>query len=109
MSEEMNNNEHKSALEDYVTVAISDDVDLANQYREILIRHNINALTATQKSYSQSIIGTAVMVPESMLDQAQKIIESQQDFDNFLDDAFNETDWADELYDNQNNFNDNDI
>jgi hypothetical protein len=106
ISDENNRDDQKSALEDYVTVAIAEDVDFANEYRDILIRHNIPAITATQKSYSMSIIGTAVMVPESLLEQAQKLIECQQDFDNFLDDAFNDPDWDDGHYDNLNNFND---
>ncbi len=102
---EIKDNQQKSTTEDYVTVAIADDVELANQYRDILLRHNIPAITATQKSYSQTVIGTAVMVPEIWEDQAQKIIESWQDFDSFLDDAFNDS-WEDDLYDNLNNFND---
>jgi hypothetical protein len=106
ISDENNRDDQKSALEDYVTVAIAEDVDFANEYRDILIRHNIPAITATQKSYSMAIIGTAVMVPVSLLDQAQKIIESQQDFDSFLNDAFNDPDWDDDHYDNLNNFND---
>lgn len=100
-----NLNNPKSALKDYVTVAIADDVDLANDYRDILIKNNIPAVTATQKSYSMAVIGIAVMVPENLLDQAQRIVESEQDFDNFLDDAFNDSEW-DDLYDNQNFFND---
>jgi len=93
----MNINEHRNddqrtALEDYVTVAIAEDVDLANEYRDILAGHNIPAMTATQKSYSSAVIGTAVMVPENYLEQAQELIESQQSFDNFLDDAFNDHD-----------------
>ncbi|MEN6384155.1 MAG: hypothetical protein ABFD79_03055 [Phycisphaerales bacterium] len=99
ISDEKNSDNQKSALEDYVTVAIAEDVDFANEYRDILIRHNIPAVTATQKSYSMAIIGTAVMVPESLLDDAQRIIESQQDFDCFLDDAFNDINWEDERYD----------
>jgi len=87
----------KGALEDYVTIAIAEDIDLANEYRDILARHEIPAVTATQKSYSSDILGTAVMVPEHLLEQAQEIIESQQDFDHFLDDAFNDPDnWNDE-------------
>ena len=101
----------KSALEDYVTAAIAEDIDLANEYRDILARNNIPAITATQKSYSDAILGTAVMVPESLLEQAQEIIESQQDFDNYLDDAFNSPDSNTENsddYDDSDNFGDND-
>jgi len=100
-----NLNDRKPALEDYVTIAIAEEVDLANQYRDILTKHNIPAVTVTQKSYSSEVIGTAVMVPENFIDAAQKIIESQQDFDHFLDDAFNDSEWE-QHYDNQNNFND---
>jgi hypothetical protein len=37
------------------------------------------------------------MVPENFLEQAQEIIESYQEFDHFIDDAFNDSDnWTDE-------------
>jgi hypothetical protein len=37
------------------------------------------------------------MVPENCLEQAQEIIESRQEFDHFLDGAFNDPDqWQDE-------------
>jgi hypothetical protein len=91
------NDGNRTSLEDYVTIAIAEDVDLANEYRDILARHEIPAVTTTQRSYSSDILGTAVMVPEQYLEQAQEIIESQQDFDTFLDDAFNDHDnWSDE-------------
>jgi hypothetical protein len=85
-------NNQRAALEDYVTVAIAEDIDLANEYRDILAGHDIPAVTATQRSYSSAVLGTAVMVPEYYLEQAQEIIESQQNFDHFLDDAFNDPD-----------------
>jgi len=94
----------KSALEDYVTIAIAEDVDLANDYCDILNKNHIPAVTATQKSYSSNIIGTAVMVPESFFEQAQEIVESQQNLDSFLEDAFNDTD--DWNYDNRTMEND---
>ncbi|PKL49090.1 MAG: hypothetical protein CVV39_03525 [Planctomycetes bacterium HGW-Planctomycetes-1] len=107
------NNGNKGALEDYITIAIAEDIDLANEYRDILARHNIPAVTATQRSYSSDVLGTAVMVPEHFLEQAQEIIESQQDFDHFLDDAFNDPDsWNNEPdfdeYDERDNFYDDD-
>ncbi|MCD4832057.1 MAG: DUF2007 domain-containing protein [Anaerohalosphaeraceae bacterium] len=82
----------RSALAEYITVAIADDMDLAKEYKEILAKNDIPAVTATQRSYSSAIIGIAVMVPENYLEQAQEIIESQQQLDGFLDDAFNDTD-----------------
>ena len=104
---------HGSALEEYITVAIAEDVDLANEYRDALARHDIPAVTATQKSYSSAVLGTAVMVPEQYLEQAQEIIESEQGFDDFLDDAFNDPDdWNDEPdmkdFGDNGNFDDND-
>lgn len=90
MSKENDNSE--AALHEYVTVAIADDVDLADEYRDILAKNNIPAVTATQRSYSSVILGIAVMVPESYLEQAQEIIESRQEFDYFLDEAFNDPD-----------------
>jgi hypothetical protein len=105
MSEQSENS--KAALHEYVTVAIAEDVDLADEYRDILAKNSIPAVTATQRSYSSVILGVAVMVPESYLEQAQEIIESRQEFDYFLDEAFND---PDELQDEQdpNYFDEND-
>lgn len=84
-------------MHDYVTVAVAEDIDLASEYRDILAKNDIPAVTAAQKSYSSGSMGIAVMVPENFLEQAQEIIESRQEFDSFLDDAFNEPDeWQDE-------------
>ena len=91
------NDNSKSALHDYITVAVAEDIDLANEYRDILAKNDIPAVTATQKSYSSAAVGIAVMVPENYLEQAQEIIESRQEFDHFIDDAFNDPDqWQDE-------------
>lgn len=91
------NDKSKSALHDYVTVAVAEDIDLANEYRDILAKNDIPAVTAAQKSYSSGTMGIAVMVPENFLEHAQEIIESRQEFDHFIDDAFNDPDeWQDE-------------
>ena len=90
MSEQQDNS--KAALHEYVTVAIAEDADLANEYRDILAKNDIPAVTATQRSYSSVVLGVAVMVPETYLEQAQEIIESRQEFDHFLDDTFNNPD-----------------
>lgn len=87
----------KSALKDYVVVAVAEDIDLANEYRDTLAKNNIPAVTAARKNYSSAGLAIAVMVPENYLQQAQEIIESRQEFDHFLDNAFNEPNqWADE-------------
>jgi hypothetical protein len=90
MSEKNDNS--KAALHEYVTVAIAEDIDMADEYRDILAKNDIPAVTATQRSYSSVILGVAVMVPESYLEQAQEIIESRQEFDHFLDDTFDDPD-----------------
>jgi adenine specific DNA methylase Mod len=90
MKEQNDNSKH--AIHDYVTAAIAEDIDMANEYRDILAKNNIPAVATTQKSYSSDAIGFAVMVPESCLEEAQEIIESEQSFDSFLDDAFNDPD-----------------
>jgi hypothetical protein len=91
------NNISKSTLKEYVTVAIAEDIDLANEYRDILAKNDIPAVIAAQKNYPSAVIGIPVMVPENRLEQAQEIIESRQEFDHFLDGAFNDQDqWQDE-------------
>jgi hypothetical protein len=91
------NDNSKSALHDYVTVAVAEDIDLANEYRDILAKNDIPAVTAAQRSYSSMTAAIAVMVPENFLEQAQEIIKSRQEFDHFIDDAFNDPDsWQDE-------------
>ena len=90
MEHEPNMNNDKTSLAEYVTVAIAEDMDLATEYRDILAKSDIPAVTATQRSYSSTIIGIAVMVPENYFEQAQEIIESQQVLDDFIDGAFNE-------------------
>ncbi len=79
-------------LSAYVTAAIAEDMSLAREYVDILSKSGITAVSATQQGYSSEVIGVAVMVPERSLEQAQEIIESQQQFDIFLDDAFNVSD-----------------
>jgi len=81
----------KTVVGDYVTVAIAEDLDLANEYTDILAKSGIPAVAATQRSYSSAILGIAVMVPQKNVEQAQNIIESQQVFDVFLDEAFNDS------------------
>ena len=91
------NDNSKSALHDYVTVAVAEDIDLANEYRDVLAKNDIPAVTAAQRSRSAMTSAIAVMVPENFLEQAQEIIEYHQEFDHFIDDAFNDPDsWQDE-------------
>jgi hypothetical protein len=90
MKEQNDNSKH--AVHDYVTAALAEDIDMANEYRDILAKNNIPAVATTQKSYSSDAVGFAVKVPESCLEEAQEIIEAEQSFDSFLDDAFNDPD-----------------
>ncbi|MGB8227282.1 MAG: hypothetical protein WCE45_10535 [Sedimentisphaerales bacterium] len=92
------NDNSKSALHDYITVAVAEDIDLANEYRDVLAKNDIPAVTAAaQRSRSAMTSAIAVMVPENFLEQAQQIIEYHQEFDHFIDDAFNDPDsWQDD-------------
>lgn len=91
---------NRSAVADYVTVAIAEDMELAKEYADILAKNDIPVSVSTQKSYSEAVIGVAVMVPADHYEHAQEVIESQQMFDSFIDEAFNDSDGSDAEGDN---------
>ena len=82
----------KTTLAEYVTVAIAEDMELAEEYKGVLDSSDIPAVLRTQRGGEAEILGVAVMVPEDSCEPAIAIIESQQAFDDFLDIAFNEDD-----------------
>ena len=79
----------KTALAEYVNVAIAEDVELAREYQDVLNNSDIPSLLRTQRAGDAEILGVAVMVPEDTCEQAITIIEAQQALDDFLDVAFN--------------------
>ena len=93
MAEHKNDSDSKkTALIEYVNVAIAEDVELAREYQDVLNNSDIPAILRTQRASNAEILGVAVMVPEDLCEQAITVIESQQAFDDFLDVAFNNED-----------------
>jgi hypothetical protein len=64
-------------LKEFVTVAFAEDMDLAKQYKKLLIDDDIPAVIKSQSESSSGFPGIAVMVPEDHLDEAHVLIESQ--------------------------------
>jgi len=92
MNQKNDKHSEQTALEEFVTAAIAEDMDLASEYRDMLSKHDIPVALTAQRGYSSAVVGIAVMVPEHCLEEAQELIESQQAFDDFLDMAFNNAD-----------------
>ena len=79
----------KTGMNDLVTVAFAEDMELAKQYKEMLKESEIQAVIKSPAD-SSSFPGIAVMVSEKDLDEAHVLIESQGSSDSFFDLAFNE-------------------
>ncbi|MBN1816116.1 MAG: hypothetical protein JW828_02075 [Sedimentisphaerales bacterium] len=89
------------SLEEFVTVAFAEDVDLAKQYKKLLNDNNIPAAIKTGPEPGTSFPGVAVMVPEDFLDEAHLLIESEGGCSDFYDMVFHAEDdhiLEDELY-----------
>ena len=99
MAEHKMKSDNKTALAEYVTVAIVEDMEFAEEFRDILSRSNIQAVLSTQRDGRSEIMGVAIMVPPQLSERAMAIIESQQALDDFLDIAFNNEDEDDDYFD----------
>ncbi len=78
-----------SAVKDFVTVAFAEDMDLAKQYQELLSEHEIPAMIKRQPEMSQNgFSDIAILVPESLLDDAHSLISEQASYDDFFDMMF---------------------
>ena len=88
----------KTDSAEYVTVAIAEDTELAEEYQDVLNCNFIPTVLRTQRGGNSEILGIAITVPEQMTEQATAIIESQQAFDDFLDVAFNGSDEDEDNY-----------
>ena len=82
----------QSSLQEFVTVAFAEDIELAKQYKKMLNDSEISAAIKTQPNFSSGAPGIAVMVPEDDLDEAHVLIESQGANDSFYDLAFRDID-----------------
>jgi len=100
-------NNSGTALKDLVTVAFAEDIDLANQYKDLLNDNDIPVAIKTRPDPEVSFQGIAVMVPEDYLDEAHVLIEDQNSIGDFYDLAFSEDDYDDtdkDFYDNEDTF-----
>ena len=92
----------QTPLQDFVTVAFAEDLDLAKHYKKLLNDSEIPVAIKNQPDNSSGFPGIAVMVPEEYLDEAHVIIESEASHESFYDMAVpNEEDinFDEELYD----------
>ncbi len=84
----------RAHLQDFVTVAFAEDMELAKQYKKMLKESEIPAVIKVP-SDSSAFPGIAVMVPEDDLDEAHVMIESQGANDSFYDLAFKDDEYED--------------
>ena len=83
------------AVKEMVTVAFAEDMDLAKQYKELLIENDIPAGIRSKQDPTLSYQGIAVVVPEEYLDEAHIIIESHGNMGDFYEIAFQEDEYND--------------
>jgi len=82
----------RTPLKEFVTVAFAEDMDLAKQYKKLLIDDDIPTVIKTQSESPSGFPGIAVMVPEDHLDEAHVLIESQGAYTDFYEMAFQDQD-----------------
>lgn len=93
-----------TALKELVTVAFAEDMDLANQYKDLLNENDIPAAIKSRPDAELAFQGIAVLVPEDYLDEAHVIIESQSSIADFYDMAFEDDHYQDndsDVYDDE--------
>ena len=86
-----------TALKSLVTVAFAEDVELANQYKELLKDNGIPAAIKTRFDLGLSFQSVAIVVPEDYLDEAHTLIEDQNQICDFYDLAFDDEDDHDDM------------
>ncbi len=99
-----------TVVKDLVTVAFAEDMDLAKQYKQMLADHDIPVAIKRQPEMAQNgFSDIAILVPESLLDEAHELISEQSVYDDFFAMAFNEEETIDpcefkEPYDDEDEF-----
>ena len=96
--------EPRTALKEMVTIAFAEDVDLAKQYKQLLLDNDIPAAIKARGNYESEYKGVPVMVPEDYIDEAHLLIESRDSMGDFYNMAFSEDapddiDYEPEYYD----------
>lgn len=101
MSPRKKKNQGQTSLKEFVTVAFAEDMDLAKQYKKMLVDEDIPVAIKESHDTATHFSGVAVMVPEDYLDEAHVLIEShtsydfyesafRDDYDEFEDDSYDE-------------------
>ena len=73
-------------VEEFVTVAFAEDMELAKQYQELLRNNEISARIKRQPEMAQSgFSDIAITVPEDSLDEAHVLISEKASYDDFFD------------------------
>ena len=80
----------QTTLVEYITVAVADDLELAQEYAEDLGKNDIPFVISSRKEHSPYKQPIAIIVPADHHDHARQIIESRRAFDHFLDGEFNQ-------------------
>jgi len=88
-----------TALKEMVTIAFAEDVDLAKQYKQLLLDNEIPAAIQSRSGNESEYKGIPVMVPEDYIDEAHMLIEAQNSMGDFYNAAFIEDDRDDVGYD----------
>jgi hypothetical protein len=80
-------------VQELVTVAFAEDMELAKQYQELLRNNEISVRIKRQPEMSQSgFSDIAILVPEDSLDEAHSLISEKANYDNFFDMMFDDQD-----------------
>lgn len=80
-------------VQELITVAFAEDMELAKQYQELLRNNEISARIKRQPEMSQSgFSDIAIQVSEESLDEAHALISEKANYDNFFDMMFDDQD-----------------
>lgn len=82
-------------IDQVVTVAFAEDMELANQYKDLLHENSIPAIIKKNHSTVAGYEGIAILVPEDDLDEAHVMIEQQSSVGDFFGSLFDDQAYED--------------
>ncbi|MHC4289032.1 MAG: hypothetical protein ACYSOF_10305 [Planctomycetota bacterium] len=86
MSQKEKNSCKSVNVEELVTVAFAEDMELAKQYKQLLEENEIDAQIRRQPEMAQNgFSDIAIVVSEDALDEAHTIISEKANYDDFFD------------------------
>ena len=89
-TEQVKKQKKTAALQELVTVAFAEDMELAKDYRDMLEKNEIPAAIKSKADHKSDFDGVAILVSEDHLDEAHDLIESKSSVADFYDLAFGE-------------------